>query len=88
MKWILNNSVADSSFNLYVFKVGGVNTKRSELNYTNKSYPVTGLEGPEGCEMLRLPHFPVYRLTDGDEVVSLTRWPPFTHRKIPGTHFC
>jgi hypothetical protein len=27
-------------------------------------------------------------LTDGGEVVSLTRRPPFTPRKIPGTHFC
>jgi hypothetical protein len=28
------------------------------------------------------------RLTDGGEVISLTRWPPFAPRKIPGTHFC
>jgi hypothetical protein len=28
------------------------------------------------------------RLTIGGEVVSLTRRPPFTRRKIPGTHFC
>jgi hypothetical protein len=27
-------------------------------------------------------------LTDGGEVVSLTRRPPFTPRKIAGTHFC
>jgi hypothetical protein len=27
------------------------------------------------------------RLTDGCEFVSLTRRPPFTFRKIPGTHF-
>jgi hypothetical protein len=27
------------------------------------------------------------RLTDGGEVVSLTRLPPFTPRKIPDTHF-
>jgi hypothetical protein len=25
---------------------------------------------------------------DGGEVVSLTLQPPFTHRKMPGTHFC
>jgi hypothetical protein len=30
--------------------------------------------------MLRLPHFLENRLTDGGEVVSLTRWPPFTPR--------
>jgi hypothetical protein len=28
------------------------------------------------------------RLTDGGKVVSLTRRPHFTPRKIPGTHFC
>jgi hypothetical protein len=27
------------------------------------------------------------RLTDGGEVVSLTRRPPLTSRNIPGTHF-
>jgi hypothetical protein len=36
----------------------------------------------------RLPHFLYNRLTDGGEVVSLTRRPPFNPRKIPGTHFC
>jgi hypothetical protein len=34
------------------------------------------------------PHFSENRLTDGDEVVSLTRRPLFTFRKIPDTHFC
>jgi hypothetical protein len=51
------------------------------------SIPVTGCGGPYGCEMSRLPHFLDNRLTDG-EVVSLMHWPPFTPRKIPGTHFC
>jgi hypothetical protein len=36
----------------------------------------------------RLPHFLDNRLTDVGEVVSLTPRPPFTPRKIPGTHFC
>jgi hypothetical protein len=53
-----------------------------------KGIPVTGREGPEGCETSRLPHFPDNRLTDGGEVVSPTRRPPFTPRKIPDTHFC
>jgi hypothetical protein len=35
--------------------------------------------------MSRLPHFLDNGLTDGGEVVSLTCWPPFTPRKIPGT---
>jgi hypothetical protein len=52
-----------------------------------KAIPVTGRGGPHGCETSRLPHFLDNRLTDGGEV-SLTRLPPFTPRKIPGTHFC
>jgi hypothetical protein len=36
--------------------------------------------------------FPIFsldsRLTDGGKIVSLTRRPPFTPRKIPDTHFC
>jgi hypothetical protein len=39
-------------------------------------------------DQARLPHFLDNRLTDGGEVVSLTRRPPFIPRKIPGTHFC
>jgi hypothetical protein len=47
-----------------------------------------GCGGPQGCETSRLPHFLDNRLTDGNEVVSLTCWPPFTPRNIPGTHSC
>jgi hypothetical protein len=43
-----------------------------------KDIPVTGREGPKGCETSRLPHFLDSRLTDSDEVVSPTRRPPFT----------
>jgi hypothetical protein len=52
-----------------------------------KAIPVTGRGGPEVCEASRLPRFLDNQLTDGGEVVSLTRRPPFTPRKIPGTHF-
>jgi hypothetical protein len=48
----------------------------------------TGRGGPWGCETSRLSHFVHSRLTDGGEVVSLTRRPPFTSRKIPGIYFC
>jgi hypothetical protein len=37
--------------------------------------------------MSRLPHFLHNRSTDGGKVVRLTRRPPFTPGKIPGTHF-
>jgi hypothetical protein len=52
-----------------------------------KVIPATGRGGPYCCETSRLPHLLENRLTDGGEVVSLTRRPPFTARKIPGTHF-
>jgi hypothetical protein len=41
-----------------------------------------------GCETSRLPHFLDNRLTDGGEIVSLMRQPPFTPRAIPSTPFC
>jgi hypothetical protein len=53
---------------------------------TEKS--VTGRGGPYGCETKRLLQVLENRLTDGDDVVSFTRRPPFTHRKIPGAHIC
>jgi hypothetical protein len=43
-----------------------------------KTIPVTGREGPWGCEMSRLPHFLENRVTDDGEIVSLTRRPHFT----------
>jgi hypothetical protein len=43
-----------------------------------KAIPVTGRGGPQGCMTSRLPHFLNNWLRDGSEVVSLTRWPPFT----------
>jgi hypothetical protein len=48
------------------------------MGLKGKAIPVTGREGPEGCEMSRLPHFLDNRLTDGGEVVSPMRQPPFT----------
>jgi hypothetical protein len=43
------------------------------LLYKVKTIPVTDRGGPQGCETSRLPHFLYNRLTDGGEVVSLTR---------------
>jgi hypothetical protein len=54
----------------------------------SKAISVTGRAGPYGCERSRLQHFLDNRLTEGNEVVSLTRRPPFTPRNLPGTHFC
>jgi hypothetical protein len=55
--------------------------------------PQIGLEGrgsPNGCETSRLPHFLDNQLTDGGEVLILTRWQAdlYTPKEIPGTHFC
>jgi hypothetical protein len=59
--------------------------ERSTLLYTHswpnmlkngKAIPVTGREGPEDCEMSRLPHFLDNRLTDGSKVVSLMHRSP------------
>jgi hypothetical protein len=53
-----------------------------------KATLITGRGCPQGCETSRLPHFLGNRLTDGGEVVSLKLRPPFTPRRISGTHFC
>jgi hypothetical protein len=44
-------------------------------------FPVTGRGGLLGCEMLRIPHCVDNRLTDGGQVVSLTRRPRSTLQK-------
>jgi hypothetical protein len=54
------------------------NTQGSRRGREGKDVAVTGREGPQGCEMLMLPHFLDNWLTDGSKVVSLTCWPPFT----------
>jgi hypothetical protein len=51
---------------------------RTHTQKEGKAIPVTGHGGPQGCEMLRLPHFLDNWLTDGGEVVSLMHQLPFT----------
>jgi hypothetical protein len=41
-----------------------------------------------GLREVEVPTFSDIRLIDGVKVVSPTRRPIFTPRKIPGTHFC
>jgi hypothetical protein len=43
---------------------------------------------PLGLREVEAPTFSDIRLIDGGKVVSPIRWPLFTPRKIPGTHFC
>jgi hypothetical protein len=54
------------------------------IKYTKKSkvIPITGFGGVQVCEMSRIPHFLDSEITDGGEVVSLTRQPCFNPRKI------
>jgi hypothetical protein len=42
-----------------------------------KAIPVTGCEGPQGCDVPRLPHLLDNQPRDGGKVVSLTRQSPF-----------
>jgi hypothetical protein len=53
-----------------------------------KAIPVTGRRVSWGYETLSFPHFLENRLTDSGKFIRPTRRPPFTPRKIPGTHFC
>jgi hypothetical protein len=46
-----------------------------------KAIPVTGREGPEGCETSRLSHFLHYWTTDGGEVTD-----PEVSGSIPGAY--
>jgi hypothetical protein len=59
-----------------------------EVKKIDEAVPLTGHAGPKGCETSRLPYFLHNRLTEGGEVVSFARRPPFTPRNIPDTHFC
>jgi hypothetical protein len=43
-----------------------------------KAIPVTGREGPYVCETSKLPHLLDNRLTDGRDILSLTRRPLFS----------
>jgi hypothetical protein len=58
----------------------------------SKVIGITGLEGLQGREMLRIPHCLDKRLTDGGKVVSPTHRAHFTPRKhyfsVSGTNFC
>jgi hypothetical protein len=56
--------------------VGGY-SEDQETASSYKAIPLTGRGGPYGCETSRFPHLD-NQLTDGGEVVSLTRRPPFT----------
>jgi hypothetical protein len=59
-------------------------------SYKCKVIPVTGCRGSWGCETSSLPHSsnqPAHRWRWGQPYAPAGR-PPFTPRKIPGTHFC
>jgi hypothetical protein len=70
--------------------IGGGRNEYLRVRIANKktAIRVTGRGCPCGCETSSLPHFLENRLTDGGELLSLTRRPPFTPRKTRYTHFC
>jgi hypothetical protein len=49
-----------------------------EIKRYGRAIPVKVRADPYGCETSTFPHFLANQLTDGGEVVSLTRRPPFT----------
>jgi hypothetical protein len=64
---------------------------RRAIIYNNKktTYPCNRPWRPIRLWDVEAPTFSLdNRLTDGGEVVSPTRRPPFAPGKIPGTHFC
>jgi hypothetical protein len=86
--WILQWNTSISRVAVHVQSSPYQNGATSYISPEGKAIPVTGRGGLEGCETSRLPYFLENRLTDGSEVVSLTRRSLFTPRKIPDTHFC
>jgi hypothetical protein len=49
---------------------------KHHLHIKSKAISVAGSGGLQDCEKLTIPHCPDSRLTDDDEVFSLTRLPP------------
>jgi hypothetical protein len=54
-------------------------------NYISRQVKIKILlyQSVEVRETSKFPHFPDNRLTDGGEVISLTRSPTFTDRNVP-----
>jgi hypothetical protein len=55
--------------------------EQSHIKVT-KTIPVTDRRDLQSCEMLEIPHCIHNRLTDGGDVISLTRRPRSTSRNI------
>jgi hypothetical protein len=62
---------------------------RPSSRFKNYSYPRNRLQGLQGSDMLRIPHYFYNRLTDGNETVNFTHRPRLTQQKhfyFSGTH--
>jgi hypothetical protein len=79
LQGILCDIHEDDRCNIFVASIRGT--------VNGKAVPITARGRLQGCETSKL-DFLENRLTDGGEVVSLTCRPPFTAKKIYGTHFC
>jgi hypothetical protein len=64
IKWILY---------IYIYIYTHTHTHIPPSKVKGKPISVTGDEGPHGCEVLRLAHFLDNWLTDGGEIVNVTR---------------
>jgi hypothetical protein len=70
----------------------GIRKRAKQMSKKGKAIPVTGSEGLQGSEMLRIPHCLDNRLIVGGKAVSSTHRPHFTLHKhffnVSSTHFC
>jgi hypothetical protein len=81
------NGFRDSAISLYISKM--VDKKEILPTVSNKvKLSLYRPWRPLGLREVEAPAFSNIRLIDGGKVVSLTRRPLFTPRKLPGTHFC
>ena len=60
----------------------------SPTDFQSSSNPITGLNRPEGFQVVKAPKLQDNRHMNLVTVVSPRHRPPLTPENIPGTHFC
>jgi hypothetical protein len=74
-QWLAHDETQLAEVGLFAVSQNGRALVRFHCN--GETIPVTGSGGPYVCETPILPHFLDSLLSDGDEIVSPTRRPPF-----------